>query len=188
LGILIVLVEGGTVMKKILGSDSLRTAQTSRRGLMFGAASLAAAAGALAVPGLAQQISVPPHKRPVPKRPAAKAAEPATANPALVSAAARCDSVGTICLNHCIRLTRAGDKSIADCMRAVQAMLPVCRAIRQLAGQDARRLKDMARVCMAVCSDCEDECRKHEFHHVECRNCAEACAAMVRECKVVIGA
>src|SRR5262249_23511626 len=118
---------------------------------------------------------------------APKAPQPA-ANPVLVAAAARCDSVGTVCLNHCIRLTRAGDKSIADCMRAVQVMLPVCRAMRQLAAQDARRLKDLARVCVTVCSDCEDECRKHEFHHIECRNCAEACANMIRECRAFISA
>jgi hypothetical protein len=53
----------------------------------------------------------------------------------------------------------------------------------QLAGQDAKRLKDYAKVCVAVCSDCEDECRKHEFHHIECKNCAEACAAMIKACQ-----
>jgi len=66
-------------------------------------------------------------------------------------------------------------------------MLPVCTSIGQLAAQDAKRLKDMARVCVSVCSDCEDECRKHEFHHVECKNCAEACAAMISACKTVLG-
>ena len=180
------------MMKKIV-SDSGRASgidqpQTSRRGLVVGGASLIFAAGALAGPGSAQQYNVPARKRPTSKRAPAKAAEQASANPALVKALRACETAGTTCLNHCVRLTRAGDKSIAECMRSVQAMLPVCTALRQLAGQDARRLRDLARVCMAVCSDCEDECRKHEFHHVECRNCAEACAATVRECKAVIGA
>lgn len=117
--------------------------------------------------------------------PAPKAKSP---NDAVIAAARRCESVGNICLRHCIRLNRAGDKSIYDCMRAVQAMLPVCVSIRRLAVLDARRLKDMAKLCMDVCSDCEAECRKHEFHHVECKNCAEACAAMVEACKRVLGA
>jgi len=30
-------------------------------------------------------------------------------------------------------------------------MLPVCTSIGQLAAQDAKRLKDMARVCVSVC-------------------------------------
>ena len=109
-------------------------------------------------------------------------------NQSLVDAAKRCGRVGDICLKHCIRLTRAGDTSLADCMRAVQAMLPVCSTMGQFAGQDAKRLKNMATLCADVCADCEDECRKHEFHHRECKNCAEACAAMIKECKALIGA
>jgi Cys-rich four helix bundle protein (predicted Tat secretion target) len=141
---------------------------TSRRNLVMGAASLFVWLSAgLATPGSAQ------HKSP---------------NQALVAAARRCEDVGNICLAHCIRLTKAGDKSLGDCMRAVQAMLPVCGAVRRLATQDARRLKDLAKVCMDICSDCEAECRKHESHHVQCKNCAEACAATVRECKALIAA
>jgi Cys-rich four helix bundle protein (predicted Tat secretion target) len=170
--------------KSHMQSDAGRP-RTSRRGLLLGASALVAAG---AGPASAQQYNVPPARKPAPKRGTAKAPEAAGANPALVAALRRCESAGAICLNHCIRLTRAGDKTIADCMRTVQAMLPVCSAMRQLAGSDARRLKDLARVCMAVCSDCEDECRKHEFHHVECKNCAEACAATVREIKTLLGA
>jgi Cys-rich four helix bundle protein (predicted Tat secretion target) len=73
-----------------------------------------------------------------------------------------------------------GDKSLADCMRSVSAMLPVCAAMNRLAIQDAKRLKDLAKVCADICRDCEAECRKHEFHHVECKRCAEACAATVK--------
>jgi Cys-rich four helix bundle protein (predicted Tat secretion target) len=115
-------------------------------------------------------------------------AQPKSPNKALVAAARRCEDVGKICLAHCIRLTKAGDKSLGDCMRAVQAMLPVCGAVKQLAMQDARRLKDLAKVCTDICSDCEVECRKHESHHVQCKNCAEACAATIRECKALIAA
>lgn len=115
-----------------------------------------------------------------------KSAASKSSHPALTAAAARCGTVGTVCLKHCIRLTKAGDKSISDCMRAVQAMLPVCSAVGRLASQDAKRLKDLLEVCVAVCNDCEAECRKHEFHHVECKNCAEACAAMVKEAKALL--
>ena len=72
-------------------------------------------------------------------------------NQSLVDAAKRCGRVGDICLKHCIRLTRAGDTSLADCMRAVQAMLPVCSTMGQLAGQDAKRLRTwLGSVLMSV--------------------------------------
>jgi Cys-rich four helix bundle protein (predicted Tat secretion target) len=157
----------------------------TRRTMMLAAVSAAATGFGLALidPAFAQQTPKG-SKAPAKARPVA----PAGPNQQLVDAAKRCGRVGQICLAHCIRLTRAGDKSLADCMQAVRAMLPVCAAIGQLAAQDAKRLKDMARLCVSVCSDCEDECRKHEFHHVECKNCAEACAAMITACKAVLGA
>jgi len=36
-------------------------------------------------------------------------------NAALIAAAKKCGKVGEVCLKHCIRLTKAGDKSLADC-------------------------------------------------------------------------
>lgn len=122
------------------------------------------------------------------KAPASKAATSgAKGGPAphasLVAAAKKCADVGDVCLRHCIRLTKAGDKSLADCLTTVRAMLPVCAAVGRLAAQDAKRLKELAKVCADVCADCEAECRKHEFHHKECKACAEACAVMVSECK-----
>jgi hypothetical protein len=65
-------------------------------------------------------------------------------------------------------------------MRSVSVMLPVCVATNRLAQQDANRLRDLAKVCADICRDCEAECRKHEFHHVECKRCAEACAETVK--------
>lgn len=110
-----------------------------------------------------------------------------TANPTIVAAARRCGQVGNICLKHCIRLTAAGDTSLTACMASVRAMLPVCAALVQLAGLNAARLKDLAKVCSDICADCESECRKHEFHHVECKTCAEACATLVKELKPLLG-
>lgn len=109
-------------------------------------------------------------------------------NQALFAAAERCGKVGTVCLNHSIRLTRAGDKTLADCIRSVRSMLPVAAATGRLAALNSAHLKDVAKVCADICAACEVECRKHEFHHKECAACAAACADMVTECKKVIGA
>lgn len=122
---------------------------------------------------------------------AAKSAKPApapTPHAALISAAKKCGAVGEVCLKHCIKLTSAGDKSLADCMCNVRAMLVVCNAVGRLAGQDAKRLNDLTKVCLDVCTDCEVECRKHESHHVECKNCGNTCAAMIVEAKKLLAA
>jgi Cys-rich four helix bundle protein (predicted Tat secretion target) len=134
----------------------------SRRVLIAGAAALLAGVG-----------QAPPAS--------AQGAAPKTSpHQAIIAATKRCETVGNACLKHCQRLTRLGDKSLADCMRSVSAMLPVCAAMNRLAVQDAKRVKELAKVCADICRDCEAECRKHEFHHVECQRCAEACAATVK--------
>src|SRR5262245_12555179 len=148
------------------GRDLGPRAPVSRRSLLAGAASLLAGIGQ-AAPAIAQAA-------------AAKGAPRASPHQAIVEATKRCETVGNACLKHCQRLTRLGDKSLADCMRSVSAMLPVCTALSRLAAQDAKRLKELAKVCADICRDCEAECRKHEFHHVECQRCAEACAATVK--------
>jgi Cys-rich four helix bundle protein (predicted Tat secretion target) len=146
------------------GRDLGPRARVSRRSLLAGAATLLA--------GIGQATSA--------QAAAAKGAPRASPHQAIVEATKRCETVGTACLKHCQRLTRRGDKSLAECMRSVSAMLPVCTAMNRLASQDAKHLKELAKVCADICRDCEGECRKHEFHHVECQRCAEACAATVK--------
>jgi Cys-rich four helix bundle protein (predicted Tat secretion target) len=138
----------------------------SRRGLIAGAGALLAQLGLL---GSAWA-----------QAPAAKKSSAKSPHQAIVEATKRCESVGNACLRHCLRLTRLGDKSLADCMRSVSAMLPICVATNRLATLDAKPLQALAKVCADVCRECEAECRKHEFHHVECTRCAEACAATVK--------
>jgi Cys-rich four helix bundle protein (predicted Tat secretion target) len=147
--------------------DKSSPAAATRRALIAGAAVLLAGVGR-APPALAQ-----------------KAGAKTSPHQAVVAATQRCETVGNACLKHCQRLTRLGDKSLADCMRSVSAMLPVSAAMNRLALQDAKRLKELAKVCADICRDCEAECRKHEFHHVECQRCAEACAATVKVLETV---
>jgi hypothetical protein len=73
-------------------------------------------------------------------------------------------------------------------MNSVSTMLPMCTAVARFAAFDAPRLKEVVKLCVDVCNDCEKECRKHEQHHAQCKNCADSCAAFIREGKKVIGA
>jgi Cys-rich four helix bundle protein (predicted Tat secretion target) len=110
------------------------------------------------------------------------------AHKALVEAALHCVNKGEVCLNHCVTQMGSGDTSLKDCLATVAVMLPMCTTLARVAAMDAKRLKDIAAVCIDICRDCEEECRKHEQHHAECKACAESCAACIAECKKVTDA
>jgi Cys-rich four helix bundle protein (predicted Tat secretion target) len=106
----------------------------------------------------------------------------------LIDAALAGVNRGEVCINHCARQLGAGDTSLKDCMSSVAAMLLMCTAVARFVAFDASRLKEVTKLCVDICTDCEKECRKHEQHHVQCKNCADSCAAFIREGKTVIGA
>lgn len=122
-------------------------------------------------------------------QPAAKAGKapgtPAKYQP-VIDAARTCEARGTICRRHCLRLIRKGDTSLQDCLKLVEAMLPVCATTAMWARADARRFKDLAKLCLDVCTDCEAECKKHAGHHAECKACMEACQAMIAALRPVL--
>jgi len=94
-----------------------------------------------------------------------------------------CVVEGEICIEHCLRLFKAGDTSVAECAATTHEMVASCTAMRQLAVLDSRHLKDFMRVCIGVCEDCEKACREHENKHAECKACADSCADCIRVCK-----
>lgn len=106
-------------------------------------------------------------------------------HPALVAAAYECIARGEACLSHCFETFRAGDTKMADCATAVEQMMPVCTALAHLAIRDSKHLPALARACVAVCEDCEKQCREHAEHQKECKAAAEACAALLKEAKLV---
>lgn len=155
-----------------------RPQPATRRAVLAGAG-LIAAADAIAgrVPEALAQAAKAPAK--------AAAAKP---HQAIVDAARKCLAKGDVCRKHCERRIKAGDTSLAECLKLVDAMMPVCAATAKLAAADAARLKDLAKVCHAVCGDCEAECRKHAGHHAECKGCMEACQGMIAALRPLVGA
>lgn len=104
---------------------------------------------------------------------------------ALIAGTSECLQAGQICLAECHRVLATGDKDMAACAVTVTEMLATCDALLKLAAADSRHLPKLASLALAVCEDCEKECRKHEKMHAECRQCAEACVACARECRKV---
>ena len=105
----------------------------------------------------------------------AHGAAAANPNDALIKATAACLSAGRACLAHCIRLLSEGDKSMADCAKAVNQMLALCDATNSLAAQNASLLA-------AVAKQCADACKAHAEHHAECKACFETCKECAEQC------
>jgi Cys-rich four helix bundle protein (predicted Tat secretion target) len=104
----------------------------------------------------------------------------AAANP-LFDTAGACVAAGLVCMDHCLQTFVAGDTSLAACAREVDLMLSTCGTLAKLASLKSSHLPAMAKLALAVCEDCETECRKH----AACKACGEACAACAAECKKV---
>jgi Cys-rich four helix bundle protein (predicted Tat secretion target) len=112
----------------------------------------------------------------------------ATKHKALIDTANACVAKGEVCVAHCIDLMKGGDTAMADCMKSVSIMMPMCAALVRLAALDAKRLKEFAAVCKDVCADCEAECKKHAEKHAVCKACMDSCTACIKECKALLDA
>jgi Cys-rich four helix bundle protein (predicted Tat secretion target) len=102
---------------------------------------------------------------------------------ALIAAAADCVVKGQACLAHCLVLLADGDKSMGGCAKMVNQMLAVCGALQNLASQQSPLVPALAKVALDACQQCEQECRKHEGKHAECKACMESCQNCAKQCK-----
>lgn len=96
----------------------------------------------------------------------------------LLAVAQECERKAQLCLSHCIQMF--GNSEMAGCAAAVRDTIASSHALAVLAAANSKHSKELAKVCAAVCKDCEAECRKHEKMPV-CKDCADACAKMIQE-------
>jgi Cys-rich four helix bundle protein (predicted Tat secretion target) len=101
----------------------------------------------------------------------------------LIETASNCITTGQACIQHCFESFAAGDTSLAACAKTVTEAIYVCQTLQAMAAANSPHLKAMSKIALAVCLDCEKECRKHEAKHQTCKACAEACKACADECK-----
>lgn len=106
---------------------------------------------------------------------------------ATMEAAAKCASMGQICLQHCLVLLAAGDTAMAPCAQATNDMLAVSQATAALAASGSPQLKAQAGVAIEAATRCEVECRKHADKHPTCRDCADSCKAAVAAYRTLVG-
>lgn len=98
----------------------------------------------------------------------------------VVQALGDCETAGELCLSECISVLAAGGTAMADCARAVRAMLAVCRARKTLIESRSTFAGQQLALCRDACNACESECAKHKAHHESCRACAEACETAIK--------
>ena len=65
-------------------------------------------------------------------------------------------------------------------------MQAICSGFSYLVAANSAYVGDYAKVCEQACTDCEKECLKHK-EHIECKACADACAALVDQIKLNLG-
>jgi len=106
--------------------------------------------------------------------------------PDVLDATNGCLDKGQRCIAHCLTLFQEGDLSVADCAAKVNEMQAICGAFSYLLASNSTHVKAAAALCDAVCDECADECRKHD-HHIECRECAEACETAVMAVRKAFG-
>lgn len=106
----------------------------------------------------------------------------------LINSAQSCLTKGEICAAHCIDMMKAGDTSMADCLRSVHTMMPMCATLIRLAVLDSKRLKAFAAVCRDICLDCAAECKPHADKHAICKDCMKSCDACAAACKKILDA
>jgi len=104
---------------------------------------------------------------------------------ALEETAAKCVSTGEDCLRHCLAMMSMKDTTMAACADLTVQLVAACRALQTLAAVNSKFTPAFAKDAMAVCADCEAECRKFYDKHTACKACGDACKNCAAECKKV---
>ena len=93
-----------------------------------------------------------------------------------------CTDKGQRCIAHCLVSFVEGDTELAECASKVHEMQAICEAFSYLVAANSEYTKAYSKICISACDDCEQICREHD-EHFECKDCADACAALVKAIK-----
>ena len=103
-------------------------------------------------------------------------------HPAVLDATNDCTDKGQRCIAHCLVSFVEGDTELAKCASKVHEMQAICGAFSYLVAANSEYSKEYSKICISACEDCEKVCREHD-EHFECKDCADACAALVKAIK-----
>ena len=104
----------------------------------------------------------------------------------VLAASNACTETGQLCISHCLVSFVEGDTELAECASKVYEMEAICAAFSSLVAGNSEYSKEYSKICITACNDCEKICRKHD-EHFECKDCADACQALVKAIKKSFG-
>jgi len=95
------------------------------------------------------------------------------------------------CIDACLAALIACESCITDCVKVVnQDIIPICRDCADICelcarfeARGSKYEKDLLLLCAKICKACEIECKKHCYHHLSCKECAEACNLCAEICE-----
>ncbi|KLV26263.1 four-helix bundle copper-binding protein [Niallia circulans] len=102
----------------------------------------------------------------------------------LIKSLQECMIVCNHCLNEC--LTEEQVAPMLDCIHMNRESIQFCSYLEQAIIRKSPYAKEFAEICLSVCEDCANECKKHDHRH--CQYCAEICKECVEACKTFLEA
>jgi hypothetical protein len=94
----------------------------------------------------------------------------------------RCAAVCNHCASESAKENQDG--MMADCIQLDMECAAICYATAQLMSLGSKHIKEISKICAAICDACAEECSKHENEH--CLECAKACSECADECEVAV--
>ncbi|WP_058305955.1 four-helix bundle copper-binding protein [Gracilibacillus massiliensis] len=85
--------------------------------------------------------------------------------------------------NHCFDACLQEDdvKMMAECIRLDRECADICGYLEAAISRNSPFIKELAAVCVKICTACGEECKKHQHDH--CQKCADACFNCAEACK-----
>ncbi|WP_036930744.1 four-helix bundle copper-binding protein [Prevotella sp. 10(H)] len=98
----------------------------------------------------------------------------------LATVLANCQAMCNYCFDSCLH--EEDVKMMAKCIKLDKECAEVCSVTLSLLASNSSFTMDILQVCARICSECAQECKKHNNEHCQectkvCEHCAEACKA-----------
>ena len=92
----------------------------------------------------------------------------------LYNCVAHCNYCATACLEE------DNVNKMVSCIKTDQICAAICNTTAQLLSYGYENVDKMMQECQQICTQCAEECEKHEHDH--CKKCAEACKTCAEAC------
>lgn len=158
----------------------------NRRQLMERSTGLMALAAATVLPARASAQDAPAHHHDHAAMLAAQKGDKPKRFAGLIAPFQACTAAAAACIDHCQILLSQGDKAMAACLRSALDCDVTCNAVLKAASLNSAFTPALARTAIDAMDACVKACKPHVAHHVECKNCHDACLSAIEAARKVV--